>query len=73
MKDTYTDRIVEYLNEQVKLTPSLQDLAEVARISPFHFHRVYRAVTGETPSGTLRRLRIARALIMLRDTEKPIT
>ena len=76
MNDTYSeriDRVVEYLNEQVKLTPTLQDLAAAAQISPFHFHRVYRAVTGETPAGTLRRLRIARALTMLRDSAKPIT
>jgi AraC family transcriptional regulator len=67
------DRIVRFLNEQVESTPSLQDLADVAEISPFHFHRVYRAVTGETPSGTLRRLRMARAVAMLRDTSKPVT
>ena len=67
------DRIVRFLNEQVESAPSLQDLADVAQISPFHFHRVYRAVTGETPSGTLRRLRLARAVAMLRDTNKPVT
>ena len=76
MKQTYSDkidRIVQYLNEQVTATPTLQDLADIAHISPFHFHRVYRATTGETPSGTLRRLRIARAVGLLRDTDKPIT
>ncbi len=67
------DRIVEYLNRHMNSTPSLQDLAEVARLSPYHFHRVYRAMTGETPMATLRRIRIARALAMLRDTTKPIT
>jgi AraC family transcriptional regulator len=76
MNDKYFDRInriVEYLNQQVESTHSLQELADVARISPFHFNRVYRAVTGETPFGTLRRLRFARAANMLRDSEKPIT
>lgn len=67
------DRIVRFLNEQVESTPSLQDLADVAEISPYHFHRIYRAVTGETPAGTLRRLRMARAIAMLRDTSKPVT
>jgi AraC family transcriptional regulator len=66
-------RIVRFLNEQVEATPSLKELADVAEISPFHFHRIYRAVTGETPAGTLRRLRMARAISMLRDTSKPIT
>ncbi|MDH5214513.1 MAG: AraC family transcriptional regulator [Gammaproteobacteria bacterium] len=67
------DRIVRFLNEQVQSSHSLRDLASVAEISPYHFHRVYRAVTGETPSGTLRRLRIARAVAMLRDSTKTIT
>lgn len=53
--------------------PSLRNLADVAGISPFHFHRVYRAVTGETPFGTLRRLRLARAAVLLKDSQKLIT
>lgn len=76
MSEDYIDRvnrIVKFLSKQVESTPTLQDLAKVAGISPYHFHRVYRAVTGETPFGTLRRLRIARAVVMLRDTEKSIT
>lgn len=67
------ERIVEYLNEQIESTHSLQDLARVAQISPFHFHRVYRATTGETPFGTLRRLRLVRAMTMLTDSNKSIT
>ena len=67
------DRVVDYLNEQVESTPTLQDLAGIAGISPYHFHRVYRAITGETPSGTVRRLRLARAAVMLKDSQKPVT
>ncbi|MGI9232981.1 MAG: AraC family transcriptional regulator [Woeseiaceae bacterium] len=76
MKVDYIDRIkrvVDFLNKRVDSSPSLEELAKVARISPYHFHRVYRGVTGETPFGTLRRLRIVRAAVMLRDTEKSIT
>ena len=67
------NRVVSYLNQQGAATPSLQDLADIAAISPFHFHRVYRAITGETPSGTIRRLRLARAAAMLKETAKSIT
>lgn len=67
------DRVVGFLSDQVEGNPSLEALADIAAISPFHFHRVYRAVTGETPSGTLRRLRLARACLLLRDTSKPVT
>ena len=75
-QDTYLhriDQVVGYLNKQVESSHTLKELAEIAGISPFHFHRVYRAITGETPSGTIRRLRLARAAVMLKETQKPIT
>ena len=34
------DRVVGYINQQVEATPSLAELADIAAISPFHFHRV---------------------------------
>jgi AraC family transcriptional regulator len=67
------DRVVGFLNEQTEASPSLQELAEIAGVSRFHFHRLYRAITGETPSATLRRLRLARAADMLKNRKKPIT
>lgn len=66
-------RVVGYLSKQVSSNPSLETLADIAAISPFHFHRVYRALTGETPSSTVRRVRLARACVLLRDTQKPVT
>lgn len=69
----HIDRVIGYLNQQADAIPSLQNLADVAGISPYHFNRVYRAVTGETPFGTLRRLRLVRAAVMLKDSQKPIT
>jgi AraC family transcriptional regulator of adaptative response/methylated-DNA-[protein]-cysteine methyltransferase len=37
--------------ERAHETPSLQALARAAGLSPFHFHRVFKAVTGLTPKG----------------------
>jgi AraC family transcriptional regulator len=67
------ERVVSFLSNQVDNNPSLATLAAVAAISPFHFHRVYRAVTGETPSGTLRRLRLAKACVLLKDRTNSVT
>ena len=49
--------------------PGLDELAAVAHLSPFHFHRVWRALTGEPLGGTVARLRLARALQLLGDAE----
>ncbi len=45
--------------------PSLEAMAEAAAFSPFHFHRLYRELTGETPAETLARERLSRAAAML--------
>jgi AraC family transcriptional regulator len=60
----YTQRIekvVAYLSSAMTTgdVPDLQRLAQVAGLSPFHFHRVFRLMTGETPIGMVRRLRLA--------------
>jgi AraC family transcriptional regulator len=45
--------------------PDLEDLAAIAHLSPFHFHRLYRALTGETVGHTVARLRLSVALRQL--------
>lgn len=37
--------------EQADIPPNLNTLATLAGLSPFHFHRVFKAVTGLTPKG----------------------
>jgi AraC family transcriptional regulator len=46
-------------------SPTLEELAAAAAFSPFHFHRLYREMTGETPAETLARERLSRAAAML--------
>ena len=55
------DHILRHLSEEL----SLSGLAGVAAFSPFHFHRVFKATTGETLFGFIQRLRIERAAIAL--------
>ncbi len=53
--------------------PSLEELAGAANVSPFHFHRIWRAMTGETVARTIARLRIAGAQQRLADADASIT
>ncbi|MGL6290698.1 MAG: AraC family transcriptional regulator [Silanimonas sp.] len=53
--------------------PDLAELATRAHFSPFHFHRLWRALTGETVGGTVLRLRLLRAIDLLADDSRSIT
>ena len=51
----------------------LEELAAGACLSPFHFHRVFRGMVGETPLEMMRRLRLERAAWRLAATTRPVT
>ena len=72
---SYADRharVMRHIADHLDGRLSLEDLSEVAALSPFHFHRVYRAMQGETTAQTVRRLRLHRAAAALIETELPI-
>jgi AraC-like DNA-binding protein len=48
-------------------------LARVARTSPAHFSRQFRATFGESPHRYLQRRRVERAMELLRETGRPVT
>ena len=49
-------RAIERVVSDLDQTLDLQGLARAAALSPFHFHRVFRGLVGETPLELLRRL-----------------
>ena len=51
----------------------LQALARGAALSPFHFHRIFRGMVGETPVELHRRLRMERAACRLLQEETEVT
>jgi AraC family transcriptional regulator len=55
------EKVVEYLSTAMTggEFPGLPRLAQVAGLSQYHFHRVFRLMTGETPAGMVKRLRLA--------------
>src|SRR5262245_55354336 len=54
-------RAVRYIESHLDGELSLGDVARVAAFSPFHFHRLFAAVTGETLLEFTQRTRLERA------------
>jgi len=65
-------RVIQHLEQHLDDDLSLPELAEVASFSPCHFHRVFRALTGEGVAEHVRRLRLERAAARLRNTSRSI-
>lgn len=61
------DYIVGRLAEPLRL----RDLARVAMLSPFHFHRVFQSLVGSTPADFVQRVRLEKALAMLSHARPP--
>ena len=69
-RDQYSSRIesvVELIGRRLDNPPGLEELAAAAHLSRFHFHRVYRVMTGETAA----RITQPDSPVTLPVTEKP--
>jgi AraC family transcriptional regulator of adaptative response/methylated-DNA-[protein]-cysteine methyltransferase len=52
--------------DEAEETPRLEEMARIAGLSPFHFHRVFKAETGVTPAAYAAAVRDRRAKAALR-------
>jgi AraC family transcriptional regulator len=57
--------IQDYIRENLADNPSLTELAAVARLSPYHFSRLFKNTIGVTPHQYVLRERIAESQILL--------
>lgn len=57
--------VLNYISANLTGDLSLTTLAGVASFSPFHFHRIFKTLTGETINDSVARLRLARAATLL--------
>ncbi|MGF6916320.1 AraC family transcriptional regulator [Paraburkholderia sp. 40] len=60
-------RVVEAILVDPGARHTLDSLAAVAHMSPYRFHRIYRALMGESVGDTVKRLRLAEAAQRLTD------
>jgi len=67
-KVDYVDRInraIDHVMRNLAEPLQLEDVAHVAAFSPFHFHRIFRALVGETLHAFVKRVRLESALHMM--------
>lgn len=66
------DRVIEHIHAHLDEDIGIETLAAVACLSPYHWHRIYAAMQGETITVTIRRLRLARAADRLANSDMPL-
>lgn len=59
---------LDYIDKNLSQQINLADLAAIANISGFHFHRIFKAVIGESPGDYILRLRMEKAAFKLQAT-----
>ena len=67
------ERTVAHITNALDEALDLAALARAAALSPFHFHRVFRGMVGETPLEMHRRLRLERAAKQLLESRAAVT
>lgn len=60
------NKVINFVNENLDRAISLDELAKVAYFSPYHFHRIFVAVTGESVNDFTNRIRLEKTARLLR-------
>lgn len=72
----YAERIqdsIEFIRNDYGTSITLDDLAEKAFCSKYHYVRIFRSMVGESPMDYLRRYRLEKAVHEIIATKKSIT
>lgn len=65
-------RVVDFVQAHLSQDLSLEDLARQVGFSPYHFARLFRQATGESPHRFVLRQRIEQAQHLLTETDMPL-
>src|SRR6478609_5285322 len=69
---TCIQRTLDYIEENLETQITLEKLAEIACFSPFHYHRVFQAMVGESVMNYVRKRRLTRAAERLFFTDEKV-
>lgn len=74
-KNSYLENInqaIAYMESNATSAIQLKDIAQQAHLSPYHFHRIFKSLTGNTTKDFLTRLRLEKAALQLKHTQDDI-
>ncbi|HEU4496463.1 MAG TPA: AraC family transcriptional regulator, partial [Flavobacterium sp.] len=66
------NRAIEFIENNLAQKILLKDIAREAFLSEYHFHRIFKSLTGETAKEFLLRLKIEKAAIRLKHSKEDI-
>ena len=58
-------KVLNFIEENLDNELSLENLAEIGNYSPFHFHRIFRGIIGETLQEYINRKRLEKSTMLL--------
>jgi len=67
------NRAIEFIESHSSKKIALEDIAEYSLLSKFHFHRIFKSIIGDTAGEYLIRLRLEKAALQLKNSEKAIS
>lgn len=59
------NHVMDYIDQHIDQPLDLKTVADIAHFSPFHFHRIFTFIIGETPIDYIQRLRLEKAACKL--------
>ncbi len=63
------NKVLDYINEHLDESPDLETLSDIANISAYHFHRIFKGIIGENLGEYVQRLRLEYVAGKLRTTD----
>ena len=65
--------VLRHIEQNLDTRPDLDELARIACFSPYHFHRIFSAMVGESVAAYVRRLLLERAAMQLGHSPESVT
>ena len=65
------NRAIDYITANLDQPLRLEEVARAGCFSPYHFHRIFRAMIGETLASFVKRVRLERAVYLLSHRNAP--